>query len=977
MIYEVINHCLINLYILYIYYLEYFTFEINIKPVSSQLQVINLGEGAPFDTLHNFIHNSVAPFIRSFALKSQTQKNTNTVEKDVKLGIGAVNQKIAELELSLYNCREEQQTDKTGSTTSSSRLQYASRVRQNKAASGDKSASEDKQDGTSDSVVISIIKPRLETSIHEVIRNQVLSLDPSLEFARVSWIQQLHQWLNITFRDMLAKLPRETLDKAYATIQSKLDEVHRYVQIWLQYQALWDMESSYVYNKLGDDLSRWQNLLGQIKKSRTTFDNSDTDKAFGPLIIDYAQVQASVNNKYDFWHKDILSHFGQKLAEKMRAFYDTIAASRTELEKLSVESVSTEEAVSFIIQIQEMKRRLIGWEADLKYYRSGQDLLQRQRFQFPNDWLDCDMVEAEWSAFNDILNRKNASKSKSISDRIREFAEDWSNNKPLAGSIKHAQALDTIRVFESRMIRLRDENTRLQKAKQALDQVDQTGGSSDEERLQPVEEEMQDLKAVWSELAVTWLEIDTLRETAWSAVVPRKVIEKESKAMSPLLLCSVPGYDASSVVDDLAAELRKPYKSWAIGSPEGFQSAEKSIYDASKSGSWVLLKVGVWSERVQLLFQFNQPLWSQMDVFEYNDADLRGAIDSIDYWIDLYSKGRSNIDPDKIPWVAVRTILGQTIYGGRVDNEFDMRLLNSFLEQLFTPAAFNADFPLIQSIGLTVPDGTNRANFVQWIDNLPDAKKVVNDLQKMQLSEEDAIEPSSSSESGKEQQEDKSKLKLKNLINDWIKTIPKPMKQPKRTAQNIKDPLFRCFEREITIVTKLIKKITTDLNSINELLAGTIKQTNYLRSLTGSITKVWLAGLLNPEPYITATRQSSAQLNGWSLGLTLDSMSMVSVKQRPAMVSLSRVFHSKVPPGTTRSSPQQRISPPIATTTLSWRDKDDPIFASPATKLTVPVYLNDTRTELLFSLDLQFLQTTTKQSWYQRSVSISSWKPDF
>ncbi|EGG20698.1 cytoplasmic dynein heavy chain [Cavenderia fasciculata] len=466
----------------------------------------------------------------------------------------------------LIEGREEQQggADKTGSTTSSSRLQYASRVRQNKAA--DKNTSgEDKQDGTSDSVVISTIKPKLETSIHEVvIRNQVLSLDPPLEFARVNWIQQLHQWLNIvcdlpriqasrydegithrelenkskkTFRDMLAKLPRETLDKAYATIQSKLDEVHRYVQIWLQYQALWDMESSYVYNKLGDDLSRWQNLLGQIKKSRTTFDNSDTDKAFGPLIIDYAQVQASVNNKYDFWHKDILSHFGQKLAEKMRAFYDTIAASRTELEKLSVESVSTEEAVSFIIQIQEMKRRLIGWEADLKYYRAGQDLLQRQRFQFPNDWLDCDMVEAEWSAFNDILNRKNASmadsipqlqakilaESKSISDRIREFAEDWSNNKPLAGSLKHAQALETIRVFESRMIRLRDENNRLQKAKQALDLVDQTGGSSDEERLQPVEEEMQDLKAVWSELAATWGEIDTLRETAWSAVVPRKV----------------------------------------------------------------------------------------------------------------------------------------------------------------------------------------------------------------------------------------------------------------------------------------------------------------------------------------------------------------------------------------------------------------------------------------------------------------------
>jgi dynein heavy chain 1, cytosolic len=51
---------------------------------------------------------------------------------------------------------------------------------------------------------------------------------------------------------------------------------------------------------------------------------------------------------------------------------------------------------------------------------------------------------------------------------------------------------------------------------------------------------------------------------------------------------------------------------------------------------------------------------------------------------DLHARGRS-IPPEKIPWVALRTILGQTIYGGRVDNEFDMRLLTSFLEQLFTP----------------------------------------------------------------------------------------------------------------------------------------------------------------------------------------------------------------------------------------------------------------------------------------------------
>lgn len=154
----------------------------------------------------------------------------------------------------------------------------------------------------------------------------------------------------------LTNLPPGTLEKAYTTIQSRLDEVQRYVDIWLQYQALWDMEATTIYNKLGTDLNKWQQLLGkksfsvtgrevycvlgcfrvlllevfvtcalwcgmvgrlclsffspstaEIKRARTTFDNSNTRKIFGPIVIDYALVQASVNNKYDYWHKVRLS----------------------------------------------------------------------------------------------------------------------------------------------------------------------------------------------------------------------------------------------------------------------------------------------------------------------------------------------------------------------------------------------------------------------------------------------------------------------------------------------------------------------------------------------------------------------------------------------------------------------------------------------------------------------------------------------
>jgi len=68
------------------------------------------------------------------------------------------------------------------------------------------------------------------------------------------------------------------------------------------------------------------------------------------------------------------------------------------------------------------------------------------------------------------------------------------------------------------------------------------------------------------------------------------IVETELKAHVPALLCSVPGFDASGRVDDLAAELSKPCASIAIGSAEGFSQAERAINMAVKSGRWVLLK---------------------------------------------------------------------------------------------------------------------------------------------------------------------------------------------------------------------------------------------------------------------------------------------------------------------------------------------------------------------------------------------------
>ena len=68
----------------------------------------------------------------------------------------------------------------------------------------------------------------------------------------------------------------------------------------------------------------------------------------------------------------------------------------------------------------------------------------------------------------------------------------------------------------------------------------------------------------------------------------------------------------------------------------------------------------------------------------------------LDTWIDSTSMGRTNLPPERVPWKAILTLLSQCIYGGKIDNEFDQRLLVSFLEKLFNSKCFEVDYPLVQ-----------------------------------------------------------------------------------------------------------------------------------------------------------------------------------------------------------------------------------------------------------------------------------------
>ncbi|XP_065167911.1 dynein heavy chain, cytoplasmic isoform X2 [Atheta coriaria] len=415
--------------------------------------------------------------------------------------------------------------------------------------------------------------PEIKTVVHEVrITNQTMYLFPSIEEARFQIMQQMFAWQaivtsqqrlqstryqvgvdkhgNESYRKILTKLPGGTkpLEDAYRAISDKINEIQNYVNKWLTYQALWDLQADNLYGKLGVEITKWMQCLNDIKKTRTTFDTSDTRMEFGPVIIDFAKVQSKVSLKYDSWHKETLSKFGSLLSNEMTQFHTDVSKSRNDLESQSIEAASTSDAVNLITYVQNLKRNMKSWEKQVSTYREGQRILERQRFQFPNNWLHVENLEGEWSAFNEIIKRKDntiqtqvasiqqkiMSEDKAVESRTNDFLGDWERCKPIEGHLRPDEALVQLQLFESKFARLKEERDKVARAKEALE-LQETGGiNTSEDKMQVVFEELQDLRGVWSELSKIWTQIDETREKPWLSVQPRK-LRQQLDAMSAQL----------------------------------------------------------------------------------------------------------------------------------------------------------------------------------------------------------------------------------------------------------------------------------------------------------------------------------------------------------------------------------------------------------------------------------------------------------
>eukprot|EP00798_Chlamydomonas_sp_ICE-L_P023166 gene23167-30374_t len=255
--------------------------------------------------------------------------------------------------------------------------------------------------------------------------------------------------------------------------------------------------------------------------------------------------------------------------------------------------------------------------------------------------------------------------------------------------------------------------------------------------------------------------------------------------------------------------------------------------------------------RAQLLFG-----WSKF--YEFSPADLRSGTDVIGLSTKDVGKGGAQ-------WEMLHGLLENAIYGGRVDNIFDGKVLRTYLDQFFHPEVVGMGGkarPLPGSRTM-VPTSAHRQDYVDIVTNLPEtdvpalfslpanidraaqqanSELVVGALKQMSISRSAAMGFNKA----------QWQAQLSPLLRLWeqlmsqaasLKVAAREIKASKPGANDASSPIDSFVVLERTHGVNLVNTIDSALSAINRVLRGQETLTSTVQGIGGSLMQDMIPGV--------------------------------------------------------------------------------------------------------------------------------------
>lgn len=115
--------------------------------------------------------------------------------------------------------------------------------------------------------------------------------------------------------------------------------------------------------------------------------------------------------------------------------------------------------------------------------------------------------------------------------------------------------------------------------------------------------------------------------------------------------------------------------------------------------------------------KFGKIGWNVM--YDFNDSDYKISSDLIG----MYLQKSVETNDEEIPWDTLRYLIGEAMYGGRVTDNYDRRVLNTYLTEYLGDFIFDSNqkfyFARAQSGDYTIPEELDPEKIMEIIDEIP------------------------------------------------------------------------------------------------------------------------------------------------------------------------------------------------------------------------------------------------------------------
>ena len=138
---------------------------------------------------------------------------------------------------------------------------------------------------------------------------------------------------------------------------------------------------------------------------------------------------------------------------------------------------------------------------------------------------------------------------------------------------------------------------------------------------------------------------------------------------------------------------------------------DDTLQDCGKPLEWkkLILSLCFFHSIVQERRKFGPLGWNIR--YEFNESDLETSFTMLKNFLD---------EPEeRIPWDAIKFMVGEINYGGRVTDDWDRRCLNSILSIFVTTDVLKEDYKFSASGTYYAPADSNLQTYKDYIDSLP------------------------------------------------------------------------------------------------------------------------------------------------------------------------------------------------------------------------------------------------------------------